>query len=368
MKIGILTLPPDLNYGGILQAWALKTVLNRMGHDVEVFKPEPLKGRPAYQMPLVWGFRLVNKLLRHSTTPIFAEKHSRIESKRRFGAIRKFITDNLPLRIIPQITNLPYSDYDGIVVGSDQIWRKIYIEELWRTKTLSNVFLKQVPSSIRKIAYAASFGVDKWQFNPETTSDISVALNDFKAVSVREKSAVNLLKDNAEIDVEFVLDPTMLLEAKDYLHELNLSISDKPSGVVSYILDANSATEDLINQLTTSTGLTHTELNNTNPSEAKRSIEEWLSGIASASIVVTDSFHGCVFSIIFRKPLLFLGNEHRGNTRFDSLISTFGLHPNLINRENPYDPSKSYSLPADIDEKLQILRNSSTSFLLKSLQ
>ena len=110
-----------------------------------------------------------------------------------------------------------------------------------------------------------------------------------------------------------------------------------------------------------------TEINTPDKNGSYISVEEWVRKIASTKMVVTDSFHGCVFSIIFRKPLIFIGNTSRGNARFDSLIRTFGLHKNMLSDISEFDPSFSYNLPEDIDARIEKLRNYSYSFIKNNL-
>ena len=165
----------------------------------------------------------------------------------------------------------------------------------------------------------------------------------------------------------FVLDPTMLLTPDDYISRLGITKKGTKKEVVSYILDPSPETEKLISKVCEAKGLRRSELNRLNRDVARISVEEWVESIANAEIVVTDSFHGCVFSIIFNKPLIFTGNESRGNARFDSLISTFGIKDNCLSDIRDYDPAKSYFLPKEAQVNLEKMRIQSIAYLTDSL-
>ena len=363
MKIGILTLPFEVNYGGILQAWALKTVLTSMGHDVEVFSI--CNRRPVTLMPFVWIGRAFNKWIRKKNTPIFAESYYR----RIFSKINHFLTTRLKPEILKSIDQLPSNQYDVLIAGSDQIWRKSYFLGMWKTKSMSRAFFCNIDSSkTKKISYSASFGLDTWQFDAKETEEIASALKDFHAISVREYSATDLLKKNCGIDSTVVLDPTMLLTAEEYISKLNLSIPRRKSGVISYILDPDTIKTHYIENFARNRQLPHTELNKINSHDIKLSIEEWLAMIASADIVITDSFHGCVFSIIFRRPLIFLGNKGRGNARFETLIKLFGIEKNFISDITKIEESpSSFELPKDISERINRMKKNSNDFIKSAL-
>lgn len=368
MKIGILTLPLHTNYGGILQAWALQTVLQRIGHDVEVFGRKKSFWTRTLLLPLKWGVRIFRKYIYHSSVPVFAESHAKRLRKQQVGKIDIFIKERIKHRFINSPRHIPSRRYDAIVVGSDQIWRKQCISDVWGTTDYLSVFLPDSKyDDTLKISYAASFGLNMWEYSPTETDAISKCLLNFFAISVRELSAVDMLKNQVNIDAQFVLDPTMLLSADDYIKELNLDLSTKQDMIVSYILDANADTRLLINKIKDAKRLNHLELNAVWENGSKPSIEQWVSGIASSSIVVTDSFHGCVFSIIFRKQLIFITNEMRGNARFDSLIKAFGIGANCVDLSRDIDFSQSFDLPSDIDDKIKALRLRSMEYIVKSL-
>lgn len=362
MKIGILTHTPRFNYGGILQALALQMVLERMGHQVDILDINLKKSHLPLIMPLVWGKRLVLKLMKRYEYPIFIEARNRRARK----SIIDFRKQKLKTFMTTSLAEIPHDKYDAIVVGSDQIWRKKYFCNMWQTE-MPDAFLAFTHGwNIKRIAYAASFGVEEWQFDELETESIRHCLEGFNAISVREISAVDLLQKNVDCESFHVLDPTMLLLAEDYL-VIAGNKARRPGGLVSYILDNDKETDKFVNSIAEAKGLIRTELKRQNINEPFLPIEDWIAGIASADLVVTNSFHGCVFSIIFCKPLIFIGNEDRGNARFSSLIETFNLSANHLADLSEFNPKNDYSLPEDISEQVIRMQARSIDFLIKSL-
>lgn len=369
MKIGILTLPLHTNYGGILQAWALQSVLTRMGHRVDVFGIKSESVHSNYALPLVWFVRLIRRIKGQNDVSIFYEIKERRIRNRRFADIRRFVSKRINTKVIRKLNAIPENYYDTIVVGSDQIWRKEYINSLWRSSNPEEAFLGAFNSqNTERIAYAPSFGIDSWNFTENETIKIQDALSRFRAISVREISAVDLLKCATGTSATFVLDPTMLLTPGDYIECLGICKKTENNKIVSYILDPNEETAKLISKIAATRGLENKEINLLHTCDKLLSIEKWVENIANAEIVVTDSFHGCVFGIIFNKPLIFIINESRGNARFASLISTFGIQQNCLENAIEYDSEKTYSLPNDIQSRLDRLRILSISWLTESLK
>lgn len=363
MRIGILTLPLHTNYGGILQAWALQTVLQRMGHEVEVLGIEPVNNHAWYTMPIVWGIRAVRKCMGQYQSPIFYEHWKHKEEQHKFKHIINFTRKRINHCIIGSLEELNKTTFDGIVVGSDQIWREDYIRMLWHCQNSDYAFLFQLhDKNLLKFTYAASFGIDEWTFDKTTTKKIRQALQDFTGISVRETSAIGLLNSNVGINSMLVCDPTMLISAEEYQRLLNID-DGHSSGIVSYILDPDNFSKALINKIETENGENITEINAFDKDGTRLSVERWIEMIATSRMVVTNSFHGCVFSLIFRKPLVFFGNISRGNARFKSLIETYGLSEHFITNIDEFDQNKSYGLSGETESKIEELISTSKDFL-----
>lgn len=368
-KIGIFTHPLHSNYGGILQAWALQCVLRKRGFDVETFAIScPRQSK--FQEAFVYLKRIILKFLGKYSGPIFLEISNRRIYNRVNGNLKRFVSQNIRLKRLKSINDVPQDVYDTIIVGSDQVWRDIYTNWISQSNRREDAFLYSIDGSFNRIAYAASFGIDSWTFNKEETIHIQDALKRFKAISVRESSGEWLLSNYANCKSQWVLDPTMMLNEQDYIQLYESIVTNSVLGkgkVVTYILDPSDDKNIIINKVVESRNSERLELNIIDENRKKTSIEDWLCAISNAEIVITDSFHGCVFSIIFRKPLIFIMNEDRGNARFDSLIEKFGIDNNLLSTPNDLISEKDYFLPSDVEEKLVDYRQISNNFLDKAL-
>lgn len=333
MRIGIITLPLHTNYGGILQAYALQTVLERMGHDVclieERRKPLSL---PLWKAPLSYGKRILKNIFGHPC-PIFYERKINRETPIVRQNTDKFINRYIKRRIVDCFSDLNESDFDAIVVGSDQIWRPKYFPNI------EHAFLDFAKDwNIRRIAYSASFGTDEWEYTIEQTRQCKELICKFDDVSVREMSGVDMCLKHLGIKAEHVLDPTMLLSKEDYIQILESAHTPKSKGtLLNYILDETPEKSVIIENIAQEKGLKSFRVNSkVEDNKAKLNeriqppLEQWLRGFYDAEFVVTDSFHACVFSLIFNKPFIAIGNVDRGLSRFNSLLTMFGLEKRII--------------------------------------
>lgn len=375
MKIGILTLPLHTNYGGILQAYALQTVLERMGHDVFVFQNnyDGIRRIPARKLTLIWGIRLLRKI-QGSSSPVFLERQKKSELPIITQNVRKFVNHNIHTYKVDDLNSISADRFDTIVVGSDQIWRRSYARRIWKTD-IQNVFLRFASEwQIKRIAYAASFGIDRWDYTTIETEECASLAKKFVGISVREDTGITLCSNYLGIKAEHVLDPTMLLSKDDYIKLIEQSKVPKNEGTLfSYILDRNTEKDNLVERVALDHNMqTYSITLSTDyslPVEKRicPSVETWLRAFYDAKFVVTDSFHGCVFSIIFGKPFIALGNTNRGMARFNSLLKMFCLEDHLVQNMNDYSSMKSYSLSEKNNERLVAFLELSMNFLRKTL-
>ena len=364
MRIAILTLELGRNYGGIMQCYALQTVLERMGHDVQVLS-KPQYGRSYYIIyPLAVCKRLLKRLFLGRDVAIFKAPHQIVRQH----------TDRFIHKYIHQYkkrvwTSAIASRFDVIVVGSDQVWRPAYFQPI------EEAFLSFLgDSDIKRIAYAASFGVDNCdEYTPEQVKLCSQLLQKFNAVSVRESSGIPLCREYFDVNAEQMLDPTLLLDADDY-RILIKKEKTKPSegNMLVYILDKSEEKIALVNRVAKEKGLTPFWMDSDIDDESspiekriKRPVEQWLRSFDDAEFVLTDSFHGCVFSIIFQKNFVVLKNEGRGLTRFNSLLGIFSLEDRLVSLGNYDDIIEKVINYKDIDKRLSSYRVCSMDYLKK---
>ena len=368
MKIGILTLPLHTNYGGILQAYALQTVLERMGHEVCLIekKRKPLR-LPMWKAPLVYGKRVLKNLAGHPYPIFYEQKVNREEPITRQNT-DLFIKRYIKRRIVNDFSELKESDFDAIVVGSDQIWRPKYFNG-----NIEDAYLKFAEGwNIKRIAYAASFGTDEWEYTAAQTKECARLLKQFDAVSVREASGVDLCRKHFDVEARHVLDPTMLLTAEDYIRLFETAGTPKsPGTLLCYILDETPEKATLIERIAQKRKLATFRINSkvedkTAPiaERIQPPVEQWLRGFHDAEFVVTDSFHACVFSILFQKPFFVMGNKGRGLSRFTSLLGLFSLEDRLISTVAETDSLETAIQWNNIETTLNILRQKSTDVII----
>lgn len=322
MKIGILTQPLVANYGGILQNYALQAVLKRMGH--EVWTMDYLKYTWFDWFNNAWRI-LAHKLLGHDV------KFSKTPSSRKANErpLRRFVNENISLTT-PRTKHVERKivekfRFEGIIVGSDQVWRPKYVILI---QDMFLNFCKDMP--IKRIAYAASFGTDEWEFTTEQTKICAPLAQQFDAVSVREPSGVSLCLKHLDVEATYVLDPTLLLTAEDYAC-LCIGIPRNKPFVFAYILDQSEEKLKMIEDFAASKGLTYL-IQSAGPAiKQDDSIELWLSRFRDAAYIITDSFHGTAFSINFSKDFYVFSNKERGNSRIESLLELFDLQDRIIN-------------------------------------
>lgn len=377
MKIGILTLPLHTNYGGILQAYALQTVLERMGHVVIVLNRDRSVYSPKRQQILSYIIYLIKKYcLGRKVSPFKSAKRKNIEREEREQYTSVFINKYIHTYVIKKIDKDMPKNVDAFVVGSDQVWRHKYFTRLFKSR-IENAYLKFCEGeNVKRIAYAASFGTEEWEYTEAETKECARLLALFDAVSVREESGVKLCMEKlARNDAKHVLDPTMLLSQEDYIKIVDDAETPKSSGnLMCYVLDDNANIQALINRIALEKNLTPFIANSKvsdkklpNKERIQPPVERWLRGFMDAEFVVTDSFHACVFSILFHKPFVVIGNKKRGCSRFESLLKLFGLENRLIENASQFDISMLNPISDDAYKKLDEYRNNSMEFLNKAL-
>lgn len=373
MKIGILTQPLDTNYGGLIQNYALQTVLKRLGHEVLTFNWEYKHMVPPdpFLLQIKKGFSKVinNRLGRNKNfyTPTLSELALLKENTQQF--IDCFISSSRMLKSKQGFIKLAEDFHaDGYIVGSDQCWRPLcnrFLYEMFLSFTHGH--------NIKRMSYAASFGVDSWEYTPEQTKICRELVNQFDMVTVREYSGINLCQEYLNVYATQVLDPTMLLTSEDYAKLINGQNTQQGKGeLFCYILDPNPIKERIIQSVSEQLGYESFAIMPQPYNECASRAEfesnidiykypsplQWLRSFMDANMIIADSFHGCVFSIIFNKPFWVIGNKERGNTRFSSLLQMFGLEDRLITDVEGIDLRKNINW-VHVNEIIDQKRNES---------
>ena len=377
MKVAIITLPLHTNYGGLLQAFALKRCLADIGHEVTVLDLEDkMPGPKPLKAPFVYARRMLVRVLKGSSAPeVFRE----IRFKKELPVVGvntcKFIYERIAPRVVSSHGRIREGEYDAFIVGSDQVWRPRYFPNV------ENAFLAFAKGwDVKRIAYAASFGTSELEFDSEQLRICSDLLSSFDAISVREETGVRMCSEWFEReDVAHVLDPVMLLDVQEYKGMASVMKEHSAKGkLVTYILDGSDHKRSVVDFISRAGGF---EVHDVSVRPYDRdlpleervvpSLEQWLAGFADADFVVTDSFHGCVLSILFHKRFIVVGNTSRGLARLQSLTEMFGLDQRLVQGIDPEDDGEYFLSEPDwtaVDEVLQKRRQECFAFLKNNLK
>lgn len=350
MKIGIVTHNIHHGYGGTLQAFALQTVLRKLGHEpvtlrsLTTYTKEPIKSMLDNKL------RRAVKLLIGRDVSITHKQHEYVcQESERF--VKKHINVTPLNRTKEDFRRSALNEHcEAFIVGSDQIWRKRY-------PFLYNTFLDFTEGmNVKRLTYAASFAIDDWEFTPEQTERMKQLAKSFDAVSVREASGVNLCKEHLNRpDAKHVLDPTLMLDKEEYIKTVEEAGEEvTENGMFTYILDKTPEKEAFVNSIADKANLHRFECDpQLSPSykNVRRNpkaciyppITKWLRCFMDAKMVVTDSFHGTAFSIIFNIPFYVILNKQRGASRFISMLNLFGLSDRIVNSLDEVDVNKEIS-------------------------
>ena len=361
MKIGILTVPFNNNYGGFLQAFALKRVLTDMGHEVVIINRR--RNRNV-------NFKVKVKICLIKLHII----------KDRIKEISKY-TERFKREYLYPMTEEYYTSqelkkcldykFDAVIVGSDQVWRYNSVGD-----SIDDFFCNFLAgTSIPHFSYAASMGTSDMEYPPHKIEACSKLLKDFIAISVREQSTVNILESYFGVkDAEVVLDPTMLLDKQVFvdLFKGNYEKPQKPY-VFTYVLDDNEGFRKSIEDFAIKNNLDIVNMRAQTGNICKikiiEPVEKWLSALYYADYVITDSFHGMVFSLIFNKQFVVHGNVRTGLSRIEHLLSLLGIGERLVlTCNNICDITKN---PIDwniLNERIGENRIKSLSFLKNALK
>lgn len=377
MRVAIITLPLHTNYGGILQAYALKKSIEALGHSAEIIDRRcKMVLPPAWKMPLIYLKRTLLNIMSFGRGPeICRENRILREFPRVSSLLSGFVEYEISPRLIDSYTEIAVGEYDAFVVGSDQVWRPKYFGKI------EDAYLDFASRwNVRRIAYAASYGTDQLEYTYEQLEKCSALLKRFDAVSVRESGAVELCDEWFEReDAVHVLDPVMLLTADHYAEIAERTDSHPCKGkILSYLLDEDQYKKSVLRRVE---GWLDIDCHNAYIPDRDRNIplekrivpalQQWLSCFADAEFVVTDSFHGCVLAILFHKPFMALANHGRGMSRILSLLESLGLDDRIVQGLDPDDDGEYYLTGIDwesVDAKLSEMKERSIEFLRNALK
>lgn len=366
MQIGILTQPLANNYGGILQNWALQQSLKQMGHvPITINIPYSHIREKCDLARSCW--RLFKRLKGDKSVIFINANRQQNFLNTPCESIKEFVLDNINVMRLPGKVNSSFCDehpeIKAFIVGSDQVWRKAF------SPYLPNFFLDFTENfDVGRVAYGVSFGRKDMDVDQDELPFYSELASRFDAISVREKDGLEICKNFLSSNASLVIDPTLLIDSGAYFDLIVDAESHVESNryVAVYVLDRNKQKEKEINLFCNKNGLNPKYIGHPT-SNGFQSVESWLSDIAKSQYVITDSYHGTIFSIIFRKPFTSICNPSRGASRFITLLTALGLENRLINEGEEFIPLSSFINYNEVSEKITDLRSESIAFLKRSL-
>ncbi len=344
MKIGVVTLfKNNYNYGATLQAFALQSYLKSKGHCVDILDIDTLHYPNFNKKDELNSFRkslnrLVNKFKRLSTLEevywffnkfLYKRKYfewRKVSSEQRYEFFDKFIFENIS--VSPKYDNenlyLINDDYDFFITGSDQVWKP--------QCTCDEYFLEFASNKMLTMSYAASFGVDTLE-NDEKLY-VKEKLNNINFISVRESCGMDILKDLGYENINHVVDPTLLLKFDFWNNIIEEFPLVKEKYVFLYLLSPNLKLIKKLRKQCNQNGLNLVAINGLLDNDLSTLYycdqlvdgvgpKEFLNLIKNSQYVITDSFHGTVFSIVFKKSFWTVSRNSEGknmNSRMMSLL------------------------------------------------
>ena len=339
------------NYGGTLQAYALCKFLNNQN-----FLCEQICYQQSSNTSRSSTF---NKIRTTSLKKVFTKLRSLIDKTLfnllvKDGKLRKTNFFNFQNQYIPHTKkvytdddiSLSVKEGDIVIVGSDQVWNPFW--------TNNRYFLDFVPETCGKIAYSASFGVSR--LDEELFREKFALLQCFNFISVREKKAVELLSKNIKKDTWLVADPTLLLEAREW-DNLAILPSINEKYIFVYLLGNDANQRKIVKKISRILGLkvvfvphvhftyNYRDLGISDYHIDSAGPQEFLGLIKNAELIITDSFHGCVFSIIFQKNFWTFQRHSKTdpenmNSRLDTLFDIFGIEDRFIKKDSMISEEK----------------------------
>lgn len=381
MKIGIITFwQTENNYGQILQCFALQKYLKRQGHDTYLIRYTHYMSKPTLKEQAIKIFKIypIIKKIIH----LFKKKQQpSVTIDRGFSAFKnKYITSSPRLyRNLSELRNDP-PQADCYITGSDQVWA-----QLLNKKNNEIFFLNFGNKNIRRISYAASFAMNKYPSH--LTNKLKKELSRFTAISVREKSGINICR-NIGYEAQLVLDPTFLINPIEYTNLINTLKNDiikNTHFIFCYLINIQSQDEIKWNEIKTyaqsinckiittfASGLNDVTFKLDYTQEVYPTIEEWLSYIYHSQKVITSSFHGIALSIILNKDFIYIplsGNFQESNNRVIDLLNQLSLLDRMLTpTTNIIHIAQNKINWQDVNYKLKISQEISRNFLLQTLK
>ena len=381
MKIGIITIHNSPSYGGSLQSYALYRYLELQGYNVEIIDLHRPYQRD-YQVSRVYKvysekslFQSLLLSLKKSVKGIL-EKRTATESLYSEKAFEKFQSFNGMIKYSEPYLgcDMLYRNppiYDVYITGSDQVWNP------YQPYCIEPYFLTFVPKGKKRVSYAASVGLDKLPIVFE--DKVSKWLKNYNYISVREQKTANYLSALTGLNIATVADPTFLL-TPEYWNKIAVRPKSK-NYILMFTLGTNSKVLEYCRSLSSESGLDLISLRMKQPEYAESmgyyavtdaGPAEFLGYLANADLVITDSFHGTVFSFLMgaKNVFTYISDSNKRGVRIINLYDEMGCSDHILHGElqDTYLELQNKSLNKEqINKNIDRIASASRQFLLNSL-
>lgn len=338
--VGILTFHQVYNYGALLQAYGLQKFLQENGHDALVVNIKTFhRDRPGLLANVKLRKRLLPKTYRYLRQ--VREKADKFDD---FRAHLLKLSD--PYEDVAEFLKNNRS-CDTLIVGSDQIWNPKY-----GAKALDTYFLKNAPTSLKKVSYAASSGTGS--AGAEAFQSYADALHAFDYISVRDRFTKDFVTDLVRREADIVVDPSLLIDWVD--ETADLGRFDLPQRYI-FSYGITKRTEKVLPKVRDALGMPVVTVGMENEVESRRSDRvfndvgplEWIALIRNSAFVITKSFHGLMFALKFRKPVMVVSHGMPAVSRMEDICRRLGITKCIV--EDASDIEASGDLLKIIDYK-----------------
>lgn len=317
-NINLLTIHWGMSYGALMQTYATCQLLKEAGHDVRVINLMHPKVRYKYIVPKRWIYLIREFLFWKFKRKNFAPLTSKTFSIK---------TSKLP-------------NADLTIVGSDQVWNRRITGIFGKT-----FYLDFVPEHQKRIALSSSFGVSDWDYDETYTREVQLLFDKFDAISVREFSGITILHNVFNKNAVNLLDPTL---AYGIFNDLILDDNLK-NQIFTFLIKRSVESHKIICAVSRELGIQEY-----NPSIFQKIFKtgpcHWLTNIRNSKWVITDSFHGTAFCILFHKDFLVLCADEKKFVRIQSLLNLVGLEDRYVKSVDDFLLRKEH-LKGTIDYK-----------------
>lgn len=352
-KIGIITIIDNDNYGNRLQNYAMQEVLKKYDFDITTLKNEKRFNKKRSLKELIVKFIGYQK---GKLKSLFKDNKKRVNNFREFNKNIKFSS-----KLYTAYSKNLKKEYDLFLTGSDQVWKPTY-------DRMSYMDLLCFADSKQKIAYAPSFGIST--IDQKYHKFLRESLEDFKYLSVREQRGAEIIKEITGKDAQVVLDPTLLIEKEEWRKvERKPEIIPERNYILTYFL-GNNEVKKKIEKIAQDNNLDIINIMDKENKYYECGPSEFIYLFDNASLIFTDSFHACGFSILFEKPFFVLNRVENGmnnmNSRLDTILKTFKMEYRKL---DDFDKINNW-LESDYKEVKNILideRKKSHKFLKEAL-